>query len=87
MIDAMLSPSLQTKNYLFLSPVDTVSYPTYLNYVSHPMDLLTIKQNVDAGQSSIYANDMDLFDKHVNLCFKVSYCMRFVLVRREREFI
>jgi hypothetical protein len=36
-------------NYLFLEPVDVTIFHDYLSIISHPMDLRTLKENLDNG--------------------------------------
>jgi len=54
------------KNYLFLEPVNLAFFPTYTEYVSRPMDLGTLRKNLE---SSTYSNRNEFF-KDAMLCFE-----------------
>ena len=41
---------------IFMSPVDTVMNPNYIDYIFHPMDLGTISQKVSLSRNSISYN-------------------------------
>ncbi len=56
-------------NYLFLEPVETTYFPEYLNVVKKPMDLRTLKENLEAGKyvrkEEFYADAQLIFDNAI----------------------
>lgn len=63
---ALTSKHLSKKNFLFLKPIDTTHFPTYLDVVKRPMDLGTLRDNLEAGR---YASRSHFFDDAA-LCFE-----------------
>ena len=57
-LSALIDPSREAINYLFLAPVDTSIYTDYLTYVSKPMDLQTLSQNID---NEFYQNKEEFY--------------------------
>ena len=51
-LDVLLSPTNGSKNYLFLEPVDPKFVPNYTDVVKRPMDLGTIKKNLDGTEGA-----------------------------------
>ena len=45
----MIAKQRSSINYLFLEPVDLATYSDYLGIVDHPMDLRTLKENIENG--------------------------------------
>lgn len=56
-------------NYLFLEPVETTYFPEYLNVIKKPMDLRTLKENLEAGKytrkEEFYADAQLIFDNAI----------------------
>lgn len=51
-LEVLLSPTNGKKNYLFLEPVDPKFVPNYNDVVKRPMDLGTIKKNLDGAEGA-----------------------------------
>ena len=49
---SMTSKKRNRNNHLFLEPIDTAEYPNYLTIVNRPMDLQTLKENLNDGSYS-----------------------------------
>ena len=54
----LTAPERGNQNYLFLSPVDEKYAPGYLTVIKRPMDLGTLKTNLDKG---VYASRNDFY--------------------------
>ena len=56
-------------NYLFLEPVDPTYFPDYLNVIKKPMDLRTLKENLEGGKyttkEEFYADTQLIFDNAI----------------------
>jgi hypothetical protein len=56
-------------NYLFLEPVDTTYFPDYLTVIRKPMDLRTLKENLDGGtyttKEEFYTDTQLIFDNAI----------------------
>ena len=65
-IKTLTSKQYSSKNYLFLTPVDTSYFPTYNNIIKRPMDLGTAEKNL---QSGYYQLKEDFYADTV-LCFE-----------------
>ena len=56
-------------NYLFLEPVETTYFPEYLNVIKKPMDLRTLKENLEAGKymtkEEFYTDTQLIFDNAI----------------------
>jgi hypothetical protein len=69
-------------NYLFLEPVDVTTYHDYLSIISHPMDLRTLKENLDNGMYATkegFCDDAALIFENAILYNKGSRDSQFVL--------
>ncbi|KAL3788964.1 hypothetical protein ACHAW5_005620 [Stephanodiscus triporus] len=65
----MTSKKLNDINYLFLEPVNYALYSDYLDIVEYPMDLRTLKENLEGGRYStrdeFYSDAKMIFDNAV----------------------
>jgi ATP-dependent 26S proteasome regulatory subunit len=65
----MIAKQRSSINYLFLEPVDLATYSDYLGIVDHPMDLRTLKENIENGSyatmEEFYADAKLIFDNAV----------------------
>lgn len=65
----MIAKQRSSINYLFLEPVDLATYSDYLGIVDHPMDLRTLKENIENGsyatREEFYADAKLIFDNAV----------------------
>jgi hypothetical protein len=65
----MTSKERNNINYLFLEPVDHAFFPDYLTVVKRPMDLRTLKENLEGGSYStreeFYSDAKLIFDNAV----------------------
>jgi hypothetical protein len=64
--------SEETISEPFLYPVDIESFPDYMNFVDEPMDLTTIRENVE---SNTYADNPMMFANDVRLVW--AKCMKY----------
>ena len=48
-LDSLMGKGNAKKNYLFLEPVDLAHFPTYTDVVERPMDLGTVRKNLEGG--------------------------------------
>ena len=66
---ALTSPERESINYLFLEPVDTAIFTDYTQYVTKPMDLRTLLENLDSDKYStkeeFYADTALIFENAV----------------------
>jgi len=63
--DVLISKDHDKKNYLFTAPVDLAYFTDYAEYVKRPMDLRTLRENLESG---MYENRNDFFSDAF-LCF------------------
>jgi len=63
------STELTAKNYLFLEPVDTTLFTTYLQYVQRPMDLGTVATLLSTSPTTSTYETVDQFFVDIFLCF------------------
>jgi len=65
----MIAKQRSSINYLFLEPVDLATYSDYLGIVDHPMDLRTLRENIENGsyatREEFYADAKLIFDNAV----------------------
>mmetsp|Transcript_33301 Transcript_33301/g.80531 ORF Transcript_33301/g.80531 Transcript_33301/m.80531 type:complete len:834 (+) Transcript_33301:265-2766(+) len=65
----LVSKERNSINYLFLEPVDPIYFPTYPSIVKHPMDLRTLKENIEndvyTEKEEFYADAKLIFDNAV----------------------
>eukprot|EP00581_Thalassiosira_minuscula_P010553 CAMPEP_0183712840 /NCGR_PEP_ID=MMETSP0737-20130205/7896_1 /TAXON_ID=385413 /ORGANISM="Thalassiosira miniscula, Strain CCMP1093" /LENGTH=752 /DNA_ID=CAMNT_0025941553 /DNA_START=130 /DNA_END=2385 /DNA_ORIENTATION=+ len=65
----LTSPERNNLNYIFLEPVDASYFPTYLSIVKRPMDLRTLKENLEKGtyatKEDFYVDAKLIFDNAV----------------------
>ena len=70
-------------NYLFLEPVDVSFHHDYLSIISRPMDLRTLKENLDRGgiysSKEEFCNDASLIFENAILYNKDNESSKFVL--------
>eukprot|EP00566_Odontella_aurita_P025457 CAMPEP_0113531626 /NCGR_PEP_ID=MMETSP0015_2-20120614/3601_1 /TAXON_ID=2838 /ORGANISM="Odontella" /LENGTH=118 /DNA_ID=CAMNT_0000430483 /DNA_START=312 /DNA_END=665 /DNA_ORIENTATION=+ /assembly_acc=CAM_ASM_000160 len=64
--NVLTSKEHSKKNFLFLAPVDTTHFPAYHDIVKRPMDLGTLRANLEAGR---YGTRGEFFDD-ASLCFE-----------------
>eukprot|EP00956_Cyclotella_meneghiniana_P016813 scaffold26860_cov62-Cyclotella_meneghiniana.AAC.8 len=66
---ALASPGREDINYLFLEPVDTAIFTDYKQYISKPMDLRTLLENLNADKYStkeeFYADTALIFENAI----------------------
>lgn len=53
-LGSLMSKTNAKKNYLFLEPVNLQLLPTYAEVVKRPMDLGTVKKNLEGGGDAVY---------------------------------
>jgi len=69
-VQYLSSTELTAKNYLFLEPVETSEFPTYLSDIKRPMDLGTVSTLLNSSpQTSTYQTVDQLF-ADILLCFE-----------------
>jgi hypothetical protein len=65
----LMAKERNTINYLFLEPVDATYFPDYPNVIKKPMDLRTLKENLEAGKytskEEFYADTQLIFDNAI----------------------
>jgi hypothetical protein len=65
----LMAKERNTINYLFLEPVDTTFITDYPNVIKKPMDLRTLKENLEAGKyttkEEFYADTQLIFDNAI----------------------
>eukprot|EP00984_Skeletonema_dohrnii_P001631 scaffold521_cov96-Skeletonema_dohrnii-CCMP3373.AAC.1 len=65
----LMAKERNTINYLFLEPVETTYFPEYLKVIKKPMDLRTLKENLEAGKytakEEFYADAQLIFDNAI----------------------
>lgn len=68
-LDNLMSKTNAKKNYLFLEPVDLSFFPTYAEVVQRPMDLGTVKKNLEGAGGDTTYKTRDEFWTDVDLVF------------------
>jgi len=67
--NGLTSQERNNVNYLFLDPVDTSIFTDYLQIIEKPMDLRTLKENLDGGaystKEAFYADARLIFDNAI----------------------
>jgi len=70
-LEVFMSPTNGKKNYLFLEPVDPNFVPNYTDVVERPMDLGTVKKNLDGAEGATKTfRTRDEFWTDVDLVFE-----------------